>query len=341
MASQKRKHPYEEASAAGPAPRRATRHSAGASTTSAEPEKQRRSGRGRANTLEGLHDTIAGPNDAEAQRKDAPKSKATPAPPAAAPLKTTRTSRGHTAEPEAEASIVVRSGKPQEKKRSAQPKATTRQPVVLPVAPSALKAEEKIQANTSRARTYVPPPKPQRQVYPQVPATSLTDPASVSSITPKRRASGAIAQPPPTPKADRNIDKVVLGNICFKTWYPSYYNKEVLGDASGNLGAQSNGGSAKIGGGKKEKEALLDRLYVCPSCFKYSKELVSWTRHVKYCQSQSHVPGTKVYTHPKNSIIAQRHPKSNDAVHADEGEWSVWEVDGERDAVSLICIAYR
>lgn len=334
MASQKRKQPHDEASAAGTAPRRATRHSAGASTASAEPERQRRSGRIRANTLEEPQYTITASNEAPAKSSDASKAKAAHAPPAA-PKKTTRRSRGQTAESEAEASIVVKAAQPPERRRPAQPKSNTRQSAVPPVVPASPKTARKIQANTSRPRTYVPPPKPQPQAYPQAPATSLTDPASVSSITPKRRGSAAIiAQPPLTPRADRNIDKVVLGNICFKTWYPSYYNKEVLGDASGNVGAHNHGGGAKMGGGKKDKEALLDRLYVCPSCFKYSKELVSWTGHVRYCQGQAYVPGVKIYTHPKNSVLAQRHNGASDTLVSDEGEWSVWEVDGERDAVS-------
>jgi len=67
---------------------------------------------------------------------------------------------------------------------------------------------------------------------------------------------------------------VVLGDISFRAWYPSYYGKDVLGDASVTSGGKANpgGGGAKIGGGKKDKEVLLDRLFVCPSCFKYSKE---------------------------------------------------------------------
>ena len=193
-------------------------------------------------------------------------------------------------------------------------------------------------------------------------------------VTPKRAA----------PRSDRNIDKVVLGNICFKAWYPSYYGKEVLGDISSNAVAAGsndvtgptthkvggdNGGGGGGGGGRKKEPPMLDRLYVCPCCFKYSKELVSWWGHVKCCESKAFVPGKKVYTHPRGTgtgvrkfgagaaaAVAENPPapgkgkgkKKADAAappaaestereeeEEEEGEWSVWEVDGEDERVSI------
>ena len=195
-------------------------------------------------------------------------------------------------------------------------------------------------------------------------------------VTPKRAA----------PRSDRNIDKVVFGNICFKAWYPSYYGKEVLGDISGNAsnsastaaataaaavagnigpgaaahkGAAGGGGGGGGGGGRKKEPPMLDRLYVCPCCFKYSKELVSWWGHVRCCERKAFVPGKKVYAHPTGSgavgVRKLRAPvaenpsvagkgKGKKKVDAsaptaegdaeDEGEWSVWEVDGEDERVS-------
>ncbi|PTB77404.1 acyl-CoA N-acyltransferase [Trichoderma longibrachiatum ATCC 18648] len=109
----------------------------------------------------------------------------------------------------------------------------------------------------------------------------------------------------PAPRTDRNIDKVVLGNLCFRTWYPSYYGKEVLGLTSSHAkGASTQDGlldAAGRGPSKKDKDGLpmLERLYVCPSCFKYAKELVAWWGHVKLCQQRAHIPGNKIYVHPK------------------------------------------
>lgn len=92
---------------------------------------------------------------------------------------------------------------------------------------------------------------------------------------------------------------------------------------------------------------MLDRLYVCPCCFKYSKELVAWRRHVCLCEARGHIPGTKIYVHPKGrrTVLVPTGPASKpgrgkrgsigqkmiEEVIQDEGEWSIWKVDGEED----------
>lgn len=54
---------------------------------------------------------------------------------------------------------------------------------------------------------------------------------------------------------DHKVLSVVLGNVAFKTWYPSFYPEELIGKD-------------------------VDRLYICQWCFKYSKEMVPFVAHM-------------------------------------------------------------
>jgi hypothetical protein len=150
---------------------------------------------------------------------------------------------------------------------------------------------------------------------------------------------------------------VVLGKLCFGTWYPSYYGKEVLGDMSGNVRASdSNNGNNQDVNGKgqskrdRNQQNMLERLYVCPCCFKYSKELVAWWGHVRLCEQKGYVPGRRIYVHPRgrrrvlvpqdmNKGPAPKKRRGDSGMQyveetiQDEGEWSIWEVDGEKEGV--------
>ena len=163
----------------------------------------------------------------------------------------------------------------------------------------------------------------------------------------------------PAPRADRNIDKVVLGDLCFRTWYPSYYGKELLGDLGVGSGSNAKAGkveeTGKSSSSKRDREhhhqPVLERLYVCPSCFKYSKELVAWWGHVRVCERKGRVPGHKIYVHPQGRrkvLVPEGGPRGLgpkrrrgdsgvryvEQTIQDEGEWSIWEVDGEDERVS-------
>lgn len=201
-----------------------------------------------------------------------------------------------------------------------------------------------------------PPPAPARLSKPAPP------PPVVTPVPPPKPPTQSASERPP-PRADRNIDKVVFGNLCFRTWYPSYYGKEVLGDlSSAARGGSKDGGAHDPTGNKaaskkdRDHHPMLERLYVCPSCFKYSKELVAWWGHVRVCESQAHVPGRKVYVHPRGRrkvLIPYDGSKGGagprkrrgdggmryvEQIVQDEGEWSIWEVDGEKDGVSSSCL---
>ncbi|KAI9772090.1 MAG: hypothetical protein M1840_001378 [Geoglossum simile] len=80
---------------------------------------------------------------------------------------------------------------------------------------------------------------------------------------------------------DRNIQNVVLGDILFKTWYPSFYPEELMN------------------GGRSETE----RLYVCRWCFKYSKEIMPYMVHVKLCPMKDLAPvGRLIYDKDPYSV---------------------------------------
>lgn len=159
-------------------------------------------------------------------------------------------------------------------------------------------------------------------------------------------------------RPDRNIDKVVLGKRVFSTWYPSYF---ALSETSGNggksasgskAGSNSNGskdGAKDEGGSKatsrKDRDKKIDRLYVCPCCFKYSKELVPWWQHVHVCERRAFIPGEKIYVHPKGKRTKQislgtvskglgrKKRGAIEEVIEDQGEWSIWVVDGEKEGM--------
>lgn len=105
---------------------------------------------------------------------------------------------------------------------------------------------------------------------------------------------------------ERNIDNVVFGDVLFKSWYPSWYPKEIIGE------------KALSGDGKG---IVVQTLYICKRCFAYSNVAEDWVRHSRLCEKE--VPGKRVYVHG-----------------AGGGVWSVSEVDGGIDTVSLLLLIF-
>lgn len=127
---------------------------------------------------------------------------------------------------------------------------------------------------------------------PETPTPALAPPPA---LTPSEH------KPNGTPaKSDKNVDKVIFGDLLFDCSYTSRHVREIVGD--------------KVAEGKE----MLDRLCVCPHCFKYTAEIVKYLGHIKVCPrrkggGESMVPGKRVYKHGEG--------------------WEVWEVDGEDDQV--------
>ena len=57
------------------------------------------------------------------------------------------------------------------------------------------------------------------------------------------------------PAAPPNVFEVVFGSLLIKPWYPSFYPEELVG-------------------------RKVERLYVCQWCFKYTKELTGFLKHL-------------------------------------------------------------
>lgn len=96
--------------------------------------------------------------------------------------------------------------------------------------------------------------------------------------------------------ADRNIKEVVLGDVQFDTWYPSFYPEELVGRE-------------------------IDRLYVCQWCFKYSKDRTPYVSHIvrlhttpilacANCLHSRHVLGNTLLHQAKKSTRAPSTPST-------------------------------
>ncbi|CAJ2508982.1 Uu.00g140080.m01.CDS01 [Anthostomella pinea] len=391
MAPQKRKRPHDHVAAtepttAPPPARRATRQHPSSSDapppsgTGLAPKHGLRSGRLRAKTVEKTGDVIEAPAELEAVRGVAPRSINVANPPLPRQTRTTREKYKDKGAVKEDSNIVVRPPTSPSPPRDIRIHTTASSPKHPVEGVRNLTLEAQPRARTHHALQSSPLqgnlrlsgpsqrlPHASRTIHAEslaqtapIRAVSKTKTQTQTPKTPRRPSPGPKPLPPPTPWSDRNIDKVVLGDICFRAWYPSYYGKEVLGDLSGNATTASGAGSkensgvghhgmTKIGGGKTSGVPMLDRLYVCPCCFKYSKELVSWWEHVRCCERTFEMPGRKVYTHPrglrgvkvpgasggdgrsKGKRRGDGGAHGSEPVVSDHGEWSVWEVDGEKD----------
>lgn len=358
MASQKRKVPHDagaERSVSDAPARRSTRQHPAAA---AEPVHQSRSGRIRVNSIEKPDGRDVARSASCGRNTDAPKQRAAAsADPAVATIPSTRATRHNKVATSADTGVGIAPMLIISKENIRPPTPPDDGGKHLPPVEPKLSRHYHHARRRSRTRSRSPSRSTPRST-PRRPSSNsqshtIAPRSSQRPADPAPRATTVTAKPPGTPRSDRNIDEVVFGNTCFKAWYPSYYGREVLGDVATNAGA-----NAKIGGGKRD-QPLLDRLYVCPCCFKYSKELIPWWKHVQYCEKRGYIPGTKIYTHPRHSksvrvpdtssattnpsTAAKGKGKSKSVENGQlagatvgEGEWSVWEVDGGKDGVSCL-----
>jgi hypothetical protein len=130
--------------------------------------------------------------------------------------------------------------------------------------------------------------------------------------TPHRRASLKILS--------RNIDKVVLGNMLFDTWYYSPYPDNIILDSSfPSIKGDPRNGAVINGFGAVKSATACPRLHVCPLCFVYSPREDDYLQHLRHHEETQ-----------KEGGWSEPVPESALKVYEWEG-YTVWEVDGERE----------
>jgi hypothetical protein len=112
---------------------------------------------------------------------------------------------------------------------------------------------------------------------------------------------------PIKPSPVRNVLNVVLGNLRFPAWYPSFYPEDLVG--------------------KECKD-----LYVCQRCFSYSKELAPYLSH-RVCCHAGPVPPHRADVRWQKLCPAKDEELPGRLIYA-KAPYAIYEVDGEENKAS-------
>lgn len=123
---------------------------------------------------------------------------------------------------------------------------------------------------------------------------------------------------------NRNIGKVVLGNLLFDTWYyspypdgiilgPDYHPTRHLGTAADLRNGHGFGHSPM------RNDPVCGRLHVCPTCFRYTPDERDYVQHLQHHRARR-----------EQGSETQPVPESAFKVYEWQG-YAVWEVDGEKE----------
>lgn len=105
--------------------------------------------------------------------------------------------------------------------------------------------------------------------------------------------------------ADLTVHNVVLGDIQFKTWYPSFYPEELI-------------------------RRNLQRLYVCQWCFKYSEEVTTFLVHeVESSFQPNPVVDIPLLSRSLQRLCPSRRVMIGTLIYAKDS-YGIYEVDGEK-----------
>lgn len=118
----------------------------------------------------------------------------------------------------------------------------------------------------------------------------------------------------------RNIDKVVLGNLLFDTWYFSPYPESILFGADHASAKVATNGEHKNGAPERVTTPMIPKLHACPFCFRYTVNSGDYALHI-----QKHVSETE--RDPEGWLPV---PQSALKVYEWDG-YTVWDIDGEQE----------
>lgn len=116
-----------------------------------------------------------------------------------------------------------------------------------------------------------------------------------------------------TPKkspTEPNVLNVVLGNLQIKPWYPSFYPEDLVGRKA-------------------------ERLYVCESCFRYSKELMPYLAH-RVRLSSSNATRLLDQADTIQRVCPLRDSPPPGTLIYQSADQSIYEIDGEEHKVRKI-----
>lgn len=121
----------------------------------------------------------------------------------------------------------------------------------------------------------------------------------------------------------RNIDKVVLGNHLFETWYFSPYPENVIFSQDHAQSSKSVNGdhiSHKSGHSEKSTAPIIPVLHVCSYCFRYTTSPADYVQHLQIHLNRSEAEGQSWWPVPRTAL----------KVYEWEG-YTVWDIDGEQE----------
>ncbi|QDS71742.1 hypothetical protein FKW77_008945 [Venturia effusa] len=152
--------------------------------------------------------------------------------------------------------------------------------------------------NTPHVRDHAPkapqPSGPSMASTPSLADNAVPTITNTKDTTSTANGIQALANREKKESQDPTVKEVVLGNLWVKPWYKSSYAEEITGRP----------------GSKGWVDGLLERLYVCQWCFKYTVDLAAYLGHTKICSYQD-IEGTL-----------------GSAMYSTD-DFSIYEVDGE------------